>query len=280
MGIKIIADSSTLYSIEEGRKNGIVINPLSVTLGDKSFREYEDIATEGLLEEIEKGAIPKTSQPNLADLVEIFEDCKDDEVLYISVADGISGAYNSGLTGKSMIEENENIHILNSKTLCGPHRYLVDLAKKLADAGKNISEIKAILQEKIETSTSYLIPIDFEFLRRGGRLSPLVANIASVIKLVPVMTLAEDCRSIVRHSINRTMVKAFCAIAKQLQAEGVDESYKIFISHAMAKETDLKKLIDIIKEAFPNVELETTILSPVFVSHGGPGCLAVQVIKK
>lgn len=262
------------------KKNGIFVNPLSISLNNKSYREYEDISTEQLLEYIDEGFIPKTSQPSLFNLVEIYKENEKDEILYISVADGLSGAYNSGLTGKAMIGNPENIHIINTKTLCGPHRYLVDLAKRLVDEGKKIDEIKSILEEKINSSKSFLIPMDFDFLERGGRLSPLVSKLATTIKLVPVMTLDNDCKKIVRYSTSRTIAKAFTQIIKQFEVYNVDDSYKIYISHAMARKEYLEELLNILKITFPNTEIETNVLSPVFVTHGGPGCIAVQIIKK
>lgn len=281
MSIKIVSDSSTLYNIEEGKKKGVTINPLSVAIGEKSYKDYEEMDIDLLYKFINEGKMPKTSQPNLGDLVDIFDSFgKEDEVLYISIADGISGAYNSAILGKDMSENKDRIHVLNSKTLCGPQRYLVDLAKKMVDAGESIERIKTVLKEKIESSKSYLMPLDFNFLKRGGRLSPLAANLASAIKLVPIMTLSEDCKSIVRHSINRTMLKALQAVVKQLQSDGVDETYKLYISHAKADENYLKKFKEFLSSAFPKVEIETVLLCPVFVSHGGPGCIAVQSIKK
>ncbi|MGL4372217.1 MAG: DegV family protein, partial [Turicibacter sp.] len=37
--IRIVSDSSTLYSIEEANKNNIDIAPLTVTINNKSYKE-------------------------------------------------------------------------------------------------------------------------------------------------------------------------------------------------------------------------------------------------
>ena len=34
------------------------------------------------------------------------------------------------------------------------------------------------------------------------------------------------------------------------------------------------------KEEFPNTEIEIYPLTPAFIAQGGPGCIAIQVIKK
>lgn len=42
------------------------------------------------------------------------------------------------------------------------------------------------------TDLSFLMPADFDHLRRGGRLSPLVSLVGKTIKLAPVLTQSED----------------------------------------------------------------------------------------
>ena len=44
--IKIISDSSILYSVNEGQANNIDISPLIVTINDKTYMEYEEINSE------------------------------------------------------------------------------------------------------------------------------------------------------------------------------------------------------------------------------------------
>ena len=48
--MKIIADTATLFSPEEGKTEGITIIPVSVTIGDKSYKDFEEINTEEFLE--------------------------------------------------------------------------------------------------------------------------------------------------------------------------------------------------------------------------------------
>ena len=54
-----------------------------------------------------------------------------------------------------------------------------------------------------EKSESFLIPQDFDFLRRGGRLTPMAAALGSVLKLKPIMTLTEDCKRLDKFAVKR-----------------------------------------------------------------------------
>lgn len=166
--IRLISDSSTLYSIEEGKALPCDITPLCVTINGKTYREFEEINAETFLGLIKAGYIPSSSQPSMGELVELFEKYPDDEILVISMADGLSGTYQTAEAARQHTEHPERIHVVNSQTLCGPHRYLVDLAARLIRDGRQIEEILETLQNKIATSLSFLLPQDFSYLKRGG----------------------------------------------------------------------------------------------------------------
>ena len=277
--IKIVSDSSTLYSKEEAKKNNLDVRSLSVTIDNKSFKELEELTTEGLVKLIEEGAVPSSSQPAIGDVVEMYEEYPDAEIINISMADGLSGTYQSACMAKTMVDHGDNIIVINSKTLCGPHRYLVDVAVKLVEAGKTKSEIISEVEALIETSTSFLIPKDFDYLVRGGRLSPLVGRIGGLVKLVPVMTLSEDCTRLEKFATKRTFKKAIQAICEDFTNKGVNEEYKIYISHACDEELALSAK-EMIEKQIANTEIEVILLTPVFTTQGGPGCVAIQAIKK
>lgn len=277
--VKIISDSSTLYSQSEGREKNIEIVSLSVMVDGKSYVENEEINTDKLIELINEGGhIATSSQPAVGEVINAFNkyDC---DIINISMADGLSGTYNSACTAKNICENSERIEVVNSKTLCVPQRYLVDLAVKLAEEGKTKDEILTELNKEIETSKSFLIPKDFDYLVRGGRLSSIAGGIASAIKLVPVVVLSEDSKRLVKFTIKRTFKKSVDKICDELIKCGIDEKYKIFISHACNEEwaMDAEKVI---KSRIENADVEIYKLGPVFTTQGGPGCVSIQTIKK
>lgn len=277
--IRIVSDSSTLYSIEGAKKNNIDIAPLSVTINNVTYKEYEEIDTEEFIDIINEGHVPISSQPAIGEVVDIYNKYKDDEIINIAMGDGLSGTYSSACTAKDLAENPERIEVINSKTLCGPHRYIVDVAVKLVEMDKAKEEIVKEINEMIETSLSYLIPNDFDYLVRGGRLSSLVGRISSAIKLVPVVTLSEDRTRLVKFTTKRSFSKAIEKICGDLISNGVDSNYKIYISHA-CKEELADKAKNIILDNINNADIEIKKLGPVFTTQGGPGCIAIQTIRK
>ena len=276
--LKIITDSSTLYTVEEAKKLGFESVPLNVSIGDLEGRDLQVDMNE-FYERIKKGEIPRSSQPSIGEVLDVFEEYSDSEILNISMADGLSGTYQSACGAKEMVENSERITVFNTKTLCGPHRYMVERAQEMKEAGKSLKEILAWLEDVAERTESFLIPQDFAFLKRGGRLTPVAAALGSVLKLKPIMTLTEDRKKLDKFAVKRTMKGAVKTIIDHMIEKGVDERYKFYVVHADALE-DAKGIVANLKEVFGNIDVELRDLSPVFVTQGGPQCIAIQYIEK
>lgn len=279
--VKIVADTSTLFSSQEGSEYGITITPLSVTLGKQSYRELDEISSEQFLALLNQGEdLPMSSQPSIGAKMAQYEQlAKTDEVIDITMADGLSGTYESACNAKQECVYNERISVVNSLTLCGPHRYLALKAASLADKGMSRQEILDVLNESMAHEKSFLIPRDFSFLKRGGRLTPLAATIGGMLKVVPIMTPTQDHRRLEKYAMKRTMSKALEAIADCFRSMEVDERYYMTVTHAGVL-ADAQMVKAYMQKCFPNTEIELLELSPVFITQGGPGCIAVQVIKK
>lgn len=276
--MRIIADTATLFAPSEGEAQGMTIIPVCVAIHDKTYKDYAEISGEEFLKRIEAGGIPTSSQPAVGDLLDVFES-SDDEMLVLTVGDGLSGAYQSAMSARNCVEDRERIHVMNSKTLAGPLRYLAKKAVALKERGFDMEKIKAELAESIESSISFVIPEDFEFLKRSGRLTPITAKVGGVLKLLPVLTQTEDKTRIKPIAIKRTWKAAVDTIIQRLQAVGVDHEYLISVCHAGTYQK-AASVLQQIKAVFAASETEILPLSPALITHGGPGCIVVQAIRK
>lgn len=228
---------------------------------------------------IKRGEIPKSSQPPIGEVLDMYEKYADCEIINIAMADGLSGTYQSACGVREMVDHKDNITVFNSTTLCGPHRYMVEKAQKMKKAGSSKDQILAWLEKAAKSHESFLIPQDFDFLRRGGRLTPMAAAIGSVLKIKPIMTQTPDGCKLDKFTIKRTLKAAVAAVIKHMKERGVDSRYIIHVSHAEAIE-DAKRAIAWLKEAFADVEMQMLDLGAAFVTQGGPQCIAIQYIEK
>ena len=276
--MKIIADTATLFSPEEGRELGITILPVGVLIDDRSYKDFVEIDSAEFLRLVEAGGVPKSSQPSLGDVLGVLEGC-DEEIILLTVADGLSGGYQTAMAARNSIENNAHIHIVNSKSLAGPLRYLAKKARSLKEQGLDVRTILDALDVSIESSMSFVIPADFEFLKRSGRLTPLAARIGGALRLLPVLTQTKDKTRITPVSVKRTWKSAIETILQRLEAEEVGENHLISVSHAGTSDK-AQAIAKQIGERIPAAEIEVLALSPALMTHGGPGCIVVQSILK
>lgn len=274
----IVADTSTLCSPKEGKNMGITIIPACAIVDGETYKDYEDISSEEFLHLIEEGKVPTTSQPAVGDVIDVLEHIED-EVLYLSIGDGLSGAYQTAMGARNCVDNKENIHIVDTKTLAGPHKYMLKKAMILKEKGYKAVEIVKELRKSIESSVSFVIPSDFEFLKRSGRLTPIAAKIGGIIKIVPVMTQTEDKTRIEPFAIKRTKKKAVEAIVEHLEKLGAGKEHLISIGHAGVKE-QAQAVMDQMKERIHHAEFEIFQLPPTLITHGGPGCITIQMVEK
>lgn len=276
--IRILSDTSTMYASAEAEAAGFYVSPLSVTIAGKSYREFDEITAEEFVDLIRQGHMPTSSQPAIGEVVSLYERFREDEILNISMAAGLSGTYSTATAAAQLCDHGHRITVVNSGTLCGPHRYLVELAVRLAQAGHSCPQILEVLHQKMATAKSYLLPEDFDYLRRGGRLSPLVSHVGKTAHLCPVMTQTPNGERLTVASIRRGFKHSVQYIAEQMKRSGVGQGWQIQISHAAAPEKAQNALTQL-QAVLPEANCQIFPLSPAFITQGGPGCIAIQCIQ-
>ncbi|MEG0564966.1 MAG: DegV family protein [Hungatella sp.] len=276
--VKIVSDSSSLYTTEEGQKVGLTAIPLCINIGDLQGRDLQIDMAE-FYERIQKGQIPTSSQPPIGEVLEVYEVFADADIINITMADGLSGTYQTACAAKEMAANKDHITVFNSMTLCGPQRYLVDHALEMEQVGSGVKEIVDWLETASKKSESFLIPQDFSFLRRGGRLTPVAATVGSLLKLKPILQLTKDGMRLDKFGIKRTMTSAVSSIIKYLGGVQLGEQHLMYISHADAYR-DAIHIKELFETAFPKLEVRLLELGAAFVTQGGPQCIAIQYIER
>ena len=277
--VRIVSDTSTLYSPAQAREAGFAVSPLSVTIAGNSYREFEQISAREFVDIINQGHMPTSSQPAIGEVSGLYEEFAGEPILNIAMADGLSGTYRSAAAAAELCENAADITVINTRTLCGPHRYMVEKAVEMAKNGASLQELLDWLQVRIDSAKSYLMPADFDYLRRGGRLSPLVSHLGKLVGLAPVMTQTDDGCRLTPATIRRGYTAAIKYVAETLKKRGIGPGWRVYVSHATNQEK-VDQTLKILKEALPDVPMEVMDLSPAFITQGGPECLAVQYVME
>lgn len=267
--MKIITDTGSLMSQKQAHDLDIELLPLQVAIAGKNYRDYFELKSADFVQMV-KNAIPNSSQPAIGDVMEIYERTKN--ALHITMTKGLSATYDSAL-GILNSMQTEGITLFNSKTLAGTQKYLVELASSLSK-DKTVEEIVDRMNKCLTSCQSFLMPTDFDYLKRGGRITTLAATLGGFLKLKPIVMHVEGSERLEKFGSGRTWTNAIDQIIDRMIQNGVSMTHKIYISHAFNLEVaDLA--FKRIKERIQGIEIDILELSPVMITQGGPGCVAI-----
>ena len=190
MQTAVMTDTNSGITVEEGRALGIFVLPMPVIIDKKDHLEGVDVTHTQLFEAIEAGIEVSSSQPSPGSLTDLWERILEggfDEVIYIPMSSGLSGACSAASAvaeeyeGRVQVADNHRISV----TL---HDSVLD-AQKMAQAGASALEIKSYLEEHAYESSIYIAVNSLDLLRKSGRVTPAAAAIATVMNLKPILTI-------------------------------------------------------------------------------------------
>ena len=108
--VRLITDSAADMEAEDYEKNRITCIPISVAFGETVYYENVSLTKKEFyrLQGKEK-EFPKTAQPTPQTYLDAFQEAKDagDQVVFLSMSSKISGAYQSAVLAKDMLEYSE-----------------------------------------------------------------------------------------------------------------------------------------------------------------------------
>ena len=253
---------------------------------DGEDKEYigTDISNHDFYDRMRQGAHARTAAINADTFARAFtpilEEGKD--ILYVAFSSGLSTTVNSAHMAATELEEsypNRKIIIVDTLAASAGGGLMVYMAVAKKNEGATIEENAAYMESLVPQHCIWFTVDDLEYLKRGGRVSPLVAFAGGVLGIKPILQMDEEGH-LVKVSTARGRKKAIEALAEKYAELSYEEkNTPIFISHAEA-ENDAKQLADILKQRHGAEVTLITEIGPVIGSHAGPGTLALFFIGK
>lgn len=284
MSVKIFTDagSNLFKSILKEKNSDIFVMPMALDLGNKKYLCYEDeIDVEEMSKEfytkMKEGLKPKTSLVNPGLFMELAEEevKKGNEVIYVTLAESISGCYQSACMVASQLNEEykrEAIKIINSKTASFGEGMIALYAEQLAKNGKNLEEIYKETLDYVDCVRSEFTVDSIKYLAQTGRVSKIAAAIANVLSIKPLLYGSEEGKIEVTSKC-RGRLNALRTIANQVIEYIKDKVKKVIIAHCDALD-DAKRIQVMLNEAGIN-DVEMYYYDLVTGAHVGPGTIAV-----
>ncbi|WP_040948605.1 DegV family protein, partial [Gorillibacterium massiliense] len=191
--VRIVTDSTSDIPEEIRKRLNIELIPLKVHVGNKTFTDSVTIQPDDFYTLLaESKVMPKTSQPSPVDFVDIYRKLNKEPgtaIISIHLSSAMSGTYQSAVLAKSMLEEEADITIIDSKSASYGIGIRVVKAAEAAMAGKSKEEILDML-DKLDGKFSIFFLVDtLEYLQKGGRIGKASAALGSLLNIKPILSI-------------------------------------------------------------------------------------------
>ncbi len=280
--VKIITDSNSGITQRQGEEMGIEVVPMPFFINETQYLEDITMTQEDFYRALaDDTAEVSTSQPSPETIMETWTQGLEeyDEIVHIPMSSGISS---SCATAMMLAQEEEfegRVYVVDNQRISVTQRRSVLQAKELADRGFSGKEIFDILtRDKLESSI-YIMVDTLKYLKKGGRLTPAVAAIGTVLRIKPVLQIQGDkldsyAKVKTLKQAKQTMIKA---ITSDLEHRFADSgNMYIDIAHTQNQE-EAEKFREELNLLFPEHDIHIDPLSLSVSCHIGPGALAVTL---
>jgi DegV family protein with EDD domain len=276
--MKIITDSTADLPAESYEKHDIGVVPLTLHLGDRTWRDFFDIDPDEyyvLLRESKD--FPTTSQPSPQAFIDAFAPFveKGEPILSLHISSKLSGTYQSASLAKNHFP-GAPIEVIDSLQVSGGLGIIVLLSAEKARAGVPFEEVAAFARGLTSRLQTYMSVDSLDYLHRGGRISKAQAFVGGLMKIKPLLKMIEgEIRPIEKIRTSGRLSNRFVELVeKAARDEG-----RLRLSVAETDNHDfvaglLERLLQV-----PGVSLvHRCKIGGVTTSHGGPGSLLVTFV--
>lgn len=287
MSIHVVVDSTADYEAYELKIRGIQCAHAGIHFGDENFRDGIDITKEEFFKRLIEGEhFPTTSQPPIAEYIDIFEKAKaqGDAVIYIAMSSGFSGSFQGANTAKEMVGY-EHIYIVDSLSITASIQILSDHAVQRIRQNKDEDSITLakkiyheleILKQHIRVFAS----LDtLHYLYKGGRLSKFEAKVGTLAQVKPLVSVNSAGNVFVTgKSIGRK--KAMQKLLESFQKNEIDLRFPITFFYTYQKD-NCKALIDTFVQAGVDITgYRLCHVGAAVGTHVGPNAFGFTYVGK
>lgn len=193
MKIAIATDTNSGITAMEGEKLGVFVLAMPVNLEETIHYEGIDITSEQMYDAMRQHRDVSTSQPSPGQLMELWDGILAkgyDEIVYIPMSSGLSGSCQSAALfaqdydGRVQVVDNHRISVTQKESVIS--------ALRLVEQGYDAGQIRDFLEKHAYDASIYITVDSMEYLKKGGRVTPAAATLATVLNLKPVLTIQGD----------------------------------------------------------------------------------------
>ncbi|MDR2660908.1 MAG: DegV family protein [Lactobacillaceae bacterium] len=273
--VAVITDSSSYLTDEQLKENNIYVIPDPIIFGNKVVHDidYKNDNYHKFFEEVEEISpeLPTTSQPAPTDILDVFNQVKDDgypQAIVVVLSQGISGTY-STVNNLASDFEGLDITVWNSQTAGLGSGNQAVYASLLSKKGFSKEEIINKL-DILRGSTNTLIVVDsIKHLQRTGRIGSGQAMLAGMLNIKPILSFVDE--KVIAIGKARRMSGAWQFIETKLKKAVEQSSLPMRVDIIDTENRELSdQWANTIHSLWPDIEVSQGIVSPFIAVHTGP----------
>lgn len=280
MNVKVVADSTSYIPRELREELGIAVVSLSSLLDGVIYREDDDTDDYAAFYDAlaASDSFPTTSQPTVADMVELFDEpvAAGRPVVGVFISSLMSGTYSAAMLARDMVLEKRPdavIEIVDGRSNSLELGFVVLAAARAAAGGASVAEVVAAAGEMIGRTRFLFAPLTLEYLKRGGRIGSASALVGQLLKIHPVLTVVDGQTA--QYAKVRTHARALDTILDAFATDiatkgGLGEVYLHHIHDEAAARSFAARVAEVAGRA-----VELVPIGPAIGSHVGPGTLGL-----
>ena len=278
----IVTDSNSGITQDLSRELGIFTIPMPFIIDGETYYEDISLTQEEFYARLGGDADIATSQPAAGEVLELWDKVLEDydALVHIPMSSGLSGAC---ATAAALAHDYDGrVAVVNNQRISVTQRQAVMDALELAGAGKSAAEIRDILESVKFESSIYIMMDTLKYLKRGGRVTPAAAAIATVLQLKPVLQIQGEKLDAFAKARNERLGRGIMleAMRKDIETRfgGVDQ-VRVYVAHTH-NEAAARDFAETIRAELGVEPVYCDPLSLSVACHIGPGALAVACSKK
>ncbi len=286
MRVAIVTDSNSGITQRQAGELGLHVLPMPFTMDGEEYFEDINLTQDMFYEKLAAGANISTSQPAIGAIMDLWNSLlKDyDEVVHIPMSSGLSASCESALLLSR--DYGGRVQVADNKRISVTQRLASIEAKALADSGLSAVQIKAKLEEIGMDSGLYIMVSTLKYLKQGGRITPAVAAIGTLLNIKPVLRIdggkldqfakvrgVKQGRAVLIDAVKNDMNGRFSHFKNP-------ENIMLAIAYTFDRDAALEFKAEV-EAAFP--EYGDVHMDPLSLSvscHIGPGALALTCTKR
>lgn len=278
-GVAVVTDSTADLPADLAEQLDLRVVPLTVRFGDDEYQSRITISDEQFYARLRDGGdLPATSQPIPAWFGEAYADADDSgcsSILSLHLSARLSGTVDRARVeaGRARLP----VRVVDSRTVSGGLALGVLAAQRAAAAGHDLATVADVAERTCAASRTMVALDTVDLLRRGGRVGSAQAFVGSVLRVRPLLTIADG--EVAPLDKVRTWSRALDRLAEAVEVHAGDRPCDVVIVHALAPER-AAALAEAVRARVEVASELVSIIGPIVGAHSGEGAVGVAVAPR